>query len=68
MTMVRINNRDEIPWKSGMTIRDVLTAMGYDYPLITVTLNNSLVPQDDYDSRLVPDSSAVVVFHLAHGG
>lgn len=57
-----------LEWKSGMTVRDVLTAMGYDYPLITVTVNSSLVLHEDYDTAPVPDNAEVTVFHLAHGG
>ncbi|MBN1128491.1 MAG: sulfur carrier protein ThiS [Chitinispirillaceae bacterium] len=66
--MVRVNNRDAIEWKPGMTVRDVLNVMGYDYALITVTVNDRLVPHDDYDSWQVPDRAEVIAFHLAHGG
>jgi thiamine biosynthesis protein ThiS len=66
--MVRVNNRDMIAWKSGMTVRDVLKAMGYDYPLITITVNDTLVPREEYDTCPVPDNAEVIVFHLAHGG
>jgi thiamine biosynthesis protein ThiS len=66
--MVRVNNRDVIAWKSGMTVSDVLKAMSYDYPLITITVNNTLVPREEYDTCPVPDNAEVIVFHLAHGG
>ncbi len=42
--------------------------MGYDYALITVTVDGALVPEDDYGSFPLKDGSSVVVFHLAHGG
>ena len=66
--MIKINNRDSIEWEKGMTVKDVLNAMGYDYALITVTVNNMLVPHEDYDTYPVPDNAEVGVFHLAHGG
>ncbi|MBN2036444.1 MAG: sulfur carrier protein ThiS [Chitinispirillaceae bacterium] len=66
--MIRVNNRDTVEWKQEMTVRDVLDAMGYDYALITVTVNDTLVPQDEYDTWVVPDNADVGAFHLAHGG
>jgi sulfur carrier protein ThiS len=51
-----------------MTVQDVLDAMGFDYALITVTLEGKLVPEHDYNTRTVPDGTKVGVFHLAHGG
>jgi len=66
--VIRVNNRDTIEWKKGMTVKDVLTAMSYDYALITVTVNNHLVPHEEYDTCPVPDNAEVGVFHLAHGG
>jgi thiamine biosynthesis protein ThiS len=66
--MILVNNRDRIDWREGMTVQDVLDAMGYDYALITVTVEGSLVPEEEYGTRPVPDGSNVGVFHLAHGG
>jgi thiamine biosynthesis protein ThiS len=66
--MLTINNRDKIEWSEGMTVRDVLDAMGYTYVLITVTVNGTLVAKVDYDTHPVPDKAQVTVFHLAHGG
>ncbi len=66
--MVIVNNRDKVEWHVGMTVRDLLAAMGYDYALITVTVNDTLVPKSDYASHEIPDKAAVTVFHLAHGG
>jgi thiamine biosynthesis protein ThiS len=66
--VIVINNRDRIEWREGMTVRDILDEMQYDYVLITVTVGGVLVPEDEYDSRVVPDGSKVGVFHLAHGG
>ena len=66
--MLTINKRDKVEWREGMTVRDVLTAMGYTYVLITVTVNGTLVPKEDYDVHPVPDDAEISVFHLAHGG
>jgi thiamine biosynthesis protein ThiS len=66
--MLTINQRDRLEWRAGMTVRDVLDAMGYSYVLITVTVNGWLVPEEDYDVHPVPDGAEITVFHLAHGG
>ena len=63
-----VNNRDRVDWHEGMTIQDVLDALGYTYVLITVTVNGELIAKDDYATHTVPDHSEVSVFHLAHGG
>lgn len=66
--MITVNNRDKLEWKKGMTVKDILNTMGYMYSLITVSVNEQFVPEDDYDTFQVPDNSQVNVFHLAHGG
>jgi len=66
--MIVVNNRDTVPWRDGMTVQDVLDAMGFDYALITVTVDDTLVPDHDYATRRVEDGARVGVFHLAHGG
>jgi thiamine biosynthesis protein ThiS len=66
--MIRVNDRDEVPWREGMTVQDLLDTMGYDYALLSVTVNGDFVPKEDYEDRQIPDSAEVNVFHLAHGG
>ncbi len=66
--MITVNERDRIEWRSGMTVQDLLDEMGYDYALITVTVDDRLVPEDDYGSHCIDDGASVTVFHLAHGG
>ncbi len=66
--MLTINNRDKIEWQPGMTVSDVLNKMGYNYSLITVTVNGVLILEEDYDTYEVEDNAQISVFHLAHGG
>jgi thiamine biosynthesis protein ThiS len=66
--MIRINNRDEIEWREGLTVQNLLDEMGYSYTLITVTVDDRLVPEEDYDHFTIHDGADVGVFHLAHGG
>ena len=68
MHHLTVNDRDRIDWHEGMTVQDLLDAMGYSYALITVTVNDQLVAAEDYATRQIPDRARVTVFHLAHGG
>lgn len=66
--MIIVNNKEKLEWREGMTVQEVLDEMGYDYPLITVTVNKKLIQHEDYATYEVPDNSDVNVFHLVHGG
>lgn len=66
--MITINNRDKLEWKPGMTVQDVLDEMGYIYVLITVTVNDELVDDSDYDTYQIPDDASVKAIHIHHGG
>lgn len=66
--MITVNDRDRVEWREGMTVQDLLDEMGYDYVLITVTVEGTLVPEDEYAALALPDGARVGVFHLAHGG
>ena len=65
--MITVNSK-ELPWKSGMTVADVLKAMNYDYALIAVSVNDQFVAQDDYDTFIVEDNAVVKALHICHGG
>ncbi|MDY0109869.1 MAG: sulfur carrier protein ThiS [Candidatus Krumholzibacteria bacterium] len=66
--MIIVNDRDQIDWHEGMTVQDLLAVMGYSYALITVTVDDELVPEHDYAHHQIPAGARVTVFHLAHGG
>ena len=66
--MITVNNRDKLEWREGMTVQDLLDEMGYSYTLITVTVGDHLVPEEEWDHFVLEDGADVGVFHLAHGG
>jgi len=68
MAQLIVNDRDRVDWHEGMTVQDLLSAMGYSYALITVTVNDQLVIEQDYPHHRIPAGARVTVFHLAHGG
>jgi len=66
--MILVNDRDRVAWREGMTVQDLLDALNYTYVLITVTVDDVLVPEEDYRHHALHDEARVTVFHLAHGG
>ena len=66
--MIMINGQKKIKWKEGMTVRDMLEEMGFDSPLITVTINGEHVLEDEFDEYKIPDQADVRAIHLHHGG
>jgi len=51
-----------------MTVRDVLKARNYIFPLLVVTVDGRLVPRGAYDVTEVPRGAVVKVVHLMSGG
>ena len=61
-------NGDPLDWREGMTIRDVLKAKNYIFPLLITTVNGKLIPRGSYDTAIVPAGADVKVVHLISGG
>ncbi len=66
--MILVNDRDEVEFRDNMTVQDVLDEMGYDWALLTVTVNDTYVPQEEYQHYQVPDGADFKAMHLFHGG
>lgn len=65
--MIQVNG-DPLQWTPGMTVRGLLQAKNYRFPMIIVTIDERRVERADYDSALVPDGAVVQVIHLISGG
>lgn len=61
-------NGDPLAWRERMTVRDVLKARNYIFPLLVITVNGTLVRRGEYDGTEVPDGADVKVVHLMSGG
>ena len=66
--MIRVNDKYEVSWHQGMTVRDVLKACKFSFPLIIVSIEGTVVDRADYDSQVVQDDSSMKVLHLIAGG
>jgi sulfur carrier protein len=66
--MIRVNDKWEVPWQTGMTVQDVLVACEFTHPHIVVTVNGSLVPPGEYSTHPVADGDEIRVVHVIGGG
>ena len=65
--MIHVNG-DPLEWTAGMTVRDVLTARNYKFPLLVITVDDAFVNRKDWDTTAVPNGANVKVVHLTSGG
>ena len=61
-------NEEPLAWHPGMTVRDILRAKNYRFPMLVIHVNDTLVAKKDYDFTAVPDGAVVKVIHLISGG
>ncbi len=61
-------NDKPIPWREGMTVRDVLKECNYVFRMLVVNVDGRLVKRDRYDTAEVPRGAVVKVVHLVSGG
>jgi thiamine biosynthesis protein ThiS len=66
--MIRVNNREEVPWRDGMTVSDLLQSLNYTYHHIVVKVNGELVRRESYETYVVPEGADVKAIHLMAGG
>ena len=50
-----IVNKEAMEYEEGTTVQDVLYKKKYTFPLITVVVNNVLVPRDSYSEYKIND-------------
>ena len=61
-------NEEPLPWHAGMTVREVLTAKNYRFPMLVIHIGDALIQKKDYDTTTIPDGAVVKVIHLISGG
>jgi len=62
-------NGDEMAWRDGMSVQDVLDAKNYTFRMISVWIDDNPVERGEgYGAVPVPDGSNVEVIHMMSGG
>lgn len=65
--MIQVNG-EPLEWSEGMTVRDILVAKNYTFPLLIVTVGDDLIDRKDYATTPVSQGADVKVVHLMSGG
>ncbi len=65
---ITLNHNEVILEASSLTVRQLLTAVRYTFPLIVVRINGEVIAKSDYDSAIVGDGDKVEAIHLIGGG
>ncbi|MGC4120665.1 MAG: sulfur carrier protein ThiS [Myxococcales bacterium] len=65
--MITVNG-DPLQHTPNMTVRDVLRARSFVFPLLIVRIDGELVAREAFDQTKVPDGAEVQVLHLMSGG
>jgi thiamine biosynthesis protein ThiS len=66
--MIRVNDKFEIEWTEGMTVAQLLERLKFSFPLLIVSIDGVLVPNDEYATRQIPRDAEVKVLHMTAGG
>ena len=66
--MIHVNG-DEMPWREGMSVQDVLDAKNFTFRMIAVWINDEPVERaGGYTAAIIPDGADVEVIHMISGG
>jgi len=57
-----------LEWQPGLTVRDVLATLGYNFPSVLVRVNGTIVRRKVWDDTVVPDEAEVEVRPIVAGG
>ncbi|MEE8592005.1 MAG: sulfur carrier protein ThiS [Spirochaetia bacterium] len=58
----------KLDWHEGLTVREVLDTLGYNFPSVLVRVNGRIVKRKDWDNSIVPDEADVEVRPIVAGG
>ena len=58
----------QLDWHEGLTVREVLDILGYNFPSVLVRVNGTIVRRKAWDSAVVPDEAQVDVRPIIAGG
>ena len=68
MGKVRVNEKFEVEWKPGMTVRDLIKELNFTFPMLVVTVNGKVVMKDQWDTYQVQENDNVRILHMIAGG
>ena len=57
-----------LEWHQGLTVRNVLDTLGYNFPSVLVRVNGTIVRRKAWESTIVPDEAEVEIRPIIAGG
>jgi sulfur carrier protein len=58
----------QLDWHEGMTVKEILDALGYTFPLVLVRVDGELVKKSQWTELSVPDGASIDVQPVVAGG
>ena len=58
----------KLDWHEGLTVREVLDTLGYNFPSVLVRVNGRIVKRKEWDDSIVPDEADVEIRPIVAGG
>ncbi|NNL76631.1 MAG: sulfur carrier protein ThiS [Desulfobacterales bacterium] len=65
--MIKVSD-DEVAWREGMTITDLLAEISDPHPYAVVRINDHYVSRPNFDKTTIPDNAEVFLIPLIAGG
>jgi thiamine biosynthesis protein ThiS len=65
--MIKVSD-NQIAWREGLTITDLLAEINDPYPYAVVRINDRYVSRPNFDTTNVPDNSEVFLIPTIAGG
>jgi sulfur carrier protein len=61
-------NGKQLTWHEGLTVRELVDTLGYNFPSVLVRVNGGVVRRRLWEVSLVPDAAQVEVRPIVAGG
>jgi sulfur carrier protein len=61
-------NGKQLSWHEGLTVRELLDTLGYNFPSVLVRVNGAIVRRRLWEEFLVPDAAQIEVRPIVAGG
>jgi sulfur carrier protein len=65
---ITVNKKDTMLEAPELTVRQLLQALRYTFPMIYVRINGQVVKKDQWDIRVIREGDMVDAIHLMGGG
>ena len=65
--MLKVNDQ-EIPWREGMTVTDLLDSLEDDHDYAVIRVNGTYVSKPHFDAVKIPDKAEIYLIPMVVGG